>query len=230
VAGKKASVARPPSGKATRARRGAGDTAAQIAATARSILDAEGVDAVSMHRLARELDITPMAIYHHYENREALLQRIVADEIAILAALGERLSASGKSSRRLEKMVDAYLDYAFERPHMFDYVFNTFRDGGMKYPKDFRSRRSPSLTPLADRVAGLMEAGTLREDDVWEVTMQLWAHVHGYVTLYRTGRFDMDEKRFRALYHRAAKRLLRGLAPPLAARSTVRLPSQPLPS
>ena len=190
------------------------DTAAQIAAVAVKILEAEGADAVTMHRVARELGITPMAIYHHYENREALLQRIVDDEILALAALGDRLAASHRYNKSTEQFVDAYLDYAFERPHIFDYIFNTARGNVMKYPRDFRSRRSPSLTPVADRVTAMMQAGELRKDDAWEVTMQLWAHAHGYITMYRTGRFDMDEKAFRAFYHRAVKRLFQGLAAP----------------
>lgn len=190
------------------------DTAAQIVSTAVSILEREGVDAVTMHRVARELGITPMAIYHHYENREALLQRIVDDEVLKLAALGDRLAMSLRDDKSMEQIVDAYLDYAFERPHIFDYIFNTPRSNVMKYPGDFRRRRSPSLTPVADRVVTLMDEGTLRKEDAWEVTMQLWAHAHGYITMYRTGRFDMDEKAFRALYHRAVKRLFQGLAAP----------------
>jgi AcrR family transcriptional regulator len=190
------------------------DTATQIAATALRVLESEGVDAVTMHRVARELGITPMAIYHHYENREALLQLIVDDEILKLAAFGDRLAASPPHNSRMEQFVDAYLDYAFERQHLFDYIFNTPRSNVMKYPEDFRARRSPSLTPVADRVSAMMKAGQLRKGDVWEVTMQLWAHAHGYVTMYRTGRFDMDEKAFRAFYHRAVKRLFQGLAVP----------------
>jgi len=188
------------------------DTALQIAATALGILESEGVDAVTMHRVARELGVTPMAIYHHYENREALLQRIVDDEILKLAALGARLASSAAYTRRVEQFVDAYLDYAFERPHIFDYIFNSPRSNVMKYPEDFRMRRSPSLTPVADRVAAMMKDGQLRRNDVWEVTLQLWAHAHGYITMYRAGRFDMDEKAFRALYHRAVKRLFQGLS------------------
>ena len=67
------------------------------------------------------------------------------------------------------------------------------------------------MTPVADRVAEAMASGDLKSDDVWEVAMQFWAHVHGYVTMYRTGWFNLDEKQFRALYHRAAKRLVEGL-------------------
>lgn len=190
------------------------DTAQQIAATALRILESEGADAVTMHRVAREIGITPMAIYHHYRNRKALLQRIVDDEILKLVELGERLMASPRYGKSVEVFVDAYLDYAFERPHVFDYIFNMPRPDIRKYPQDFRARRSPSLNPVADRVAAMMVAGELRKDDVWEVSMQLWAHAHGYVTMYRAGRFDMDESAFRALYHRAVKRLFQGLAAP----------------
>jgi AcrR family transcriptional regulator len=214
VAGKTTRLATRARGKSAPVHKPGSGTAEQIVATALRILEAEGVDAVTMHRVARELGITPMAIYYHYKNREALLQRIVDDEILRLAAFAEQPATSRSSRDEVEEMVDPYIDYAFARGHVFDYVFNVARQNMMKYPQDFRARRSPSLTPLADRVARLMEAGRFTEDDVWEVTMQLWAHAHGYVTMYRTGRFDMDEKAFRALYHRAARRLFQGLYKP----------------
>jgi len=47
-----------------------------------TIADAGGVDALSVRRLARELGVTPMALYWHFENKEALLH-----------ALGDRLLA-----------------------------------------------------------------------------------------------------------------------------------------
>jgi AcrR family transcriptional regulator len=214
VGGKATRLASRAHGRSAPAHKPSSGTAAQIAATALRILEAEGVDAVTMHRVARELGITPMAIYYHYKNRGALLQRIVDDEILRLAAFDGRPATARSSRNELEEIVDAYIDYAFTRGHLFDYVFNVARQNMMKYPQDFRARRSPSLNPVADRVARHMEAGRLREDDIWEVTMQLWAHAHGYVTMYRTGRFDMDEKAFRALYHRALRRLLQGLSKP----------------
>jgi AcrR family transcriptional regulator len=44
------------------------------------VADAEGIDAVSVRRLARELGVTPMALYWHFDSKEALLH-----------ALGDRL-------------------------------------------------------------------------------------------------------------------------------------------
>lgn len=49
--------------------------------TALSILDAEGTEALSMRRLGRELQVTPMAIYNHVRGRRDLLDG-VADLVA----------------------------------------------------------------------------------------------------------------------------------------------------
>jgi AcrR family transcriptional regulator len=56
----------------------ASGTADRIAAEASAILRAEGADAVSMRRVASAVGITPMAIYRHFPNREALLRAVAA--------------------------------------------------------------------------------------------------------------------------------------------------------
>ena len=62
-----------------------------------------------------------------------------------------------------------------------------------------------------------MRSGKLRKDDAWDVAFELWALVHGYVALYRAGRIDLSEKKFRALCRRSLERLIDGLL--LLARS-----------
>ncbi|MEW9549633.1 TetR/AcrR family transcriptional regulator [Nonomuraea sp. NPDC050783] len=48
-------------------------TAQAIAERALEIGDAEGLDAVTIRRLAGELGVTPMALYWHYKNKDQLL-------------------------------------------------------------------------------------------------------------------------------------------------------------
>ncbi|MFJ4655444.1 TetR/AcrR family transcriptional regulator [Nocardia sp. NPDC088792] len=54
---------------------------AQIAATARELIETHGVQALTMRRLATELGATPMAVYHHVRNKDELLL-LVLDEAA----------------------------------------------------------------------------------------------------------------------------------------------------
>ncbi|MFD4831869.1 TetR/AcrR family transcriptional regulator [Streptomyces uncialis] len=51
---------------------------ARIVATARRILQEEGVDGLSMRRVAREVGTTPMALYHHVRDKDELLMLTLA--------------------------------------------------------------------------------------------------------------------------------------------------------
>lgn len=187
------------------------NTADRIAHVALSILEQEGPEAVSMRRVAEAVGVTPMAIYHHFPSREALLNTITDREFAKLLSYMQAHPLNGSAEHRLLAIMEGYVDYAFAQPRVFDFVFSRPRPGARQFPKDFRARRSPTLNPVADLLAAEMEKGFLKKDDVWEVAFALWAHVHGYVLLYRGGRIALSEKEFRKLLHRSIRRFLYGL-------------------
>lgn len=172
-----------------------------------------------MRRLARSIGITPMAIYHHFATREALLREIVDAEFDSFLQLLNKVPIFDAAEDQLAHALDAYVDYALSRPQIFDYVFSKPREDARRYPDDFRARRSPTLSPLADAVAKWMADGVIERDDIWEVTLELWAHAHGYVALYRAGRFSLAPDDFKELVHRSMRRLFHGLKTRSAGRS-----------
>ena len=187
------------------------NTAERVAAVALDILEHEGPEAVSMRRVAQAVGITPMAIYHHFPSREALLTTVTDREFAKLLSHIQAHPVRGTAEERLIAVMEGYVDYAFAQPRVFDFVFSRVRPGARQFPKDFQARRSPTLNPIADLLAAEMEKGHLKKDDVWEVAFALWAHVHGYLVLYRAGRIGLSEKQFRELLHRSMRRFLHGL-------------------
>jgi AcrR family transcriptional regulator len=186
-------------------------TEERIAETALKLLEAGGEDEVSMRRVATVVGITPMAIYHHFADRRALLNFVVDREFTKYSESLQAAPRRGNYESQILTCMDAYIDYAFAHPRIFDYVFAEPRPGARRFPEDFRARRSPTLNPVADLLQKAMEAGYLKQDDVWELAMELWAHTHGYVALYRGGRFDLPEKEFRALVRRSIRRMIHGL-------------------
>jgi AcrR family transcriptional regulator len=186
-------------------------TAEHIAQVALEILEAEGPEAVSMRRVASAVGITAMAIYHHFPGREALLNYITDREFAKLLEHIRAKPLRGNIEAKLISGMRFYVDYALQRPRVFDYVFSRPRPGARRFPKDFRARRSPTMNPVADTIAAGMEQGYLKKDDVWEIAFALWAHVHGYVMLYHAGRIGLPEKEFRELIHRSLRRFVHGL-------------------
>ncbi|KAA6462174.1 TetR/AcrR family transcriptional regulator [Acidobacteria bacterium AB60] len=186
-------------------------TPQKIYQCALGILEAEGAQAVSMRRIASEVGITAMAIYHHFSSREALLGAIVDSEFEQLVNFFAASGRNGTFENKVVHSLDGYMSYAFAHPRIFDYVFSSARAGARRFPEDFRARLSPTLNLVADMVAEGMKLGKLKRDDPWEVAMELWAHVHGYLMLYRAGRFSLDQEEFRKLVHRSLRRLLHGL-------------------
>jgi AcrR family transcriptional regulator len=186
-------------------------TAERIAEEALKILEKEGEDAVSMRRVAQAVGITPMAIYHHFPNREALLDFVVDREFTKFLGYIQARPGRGSWEVRLTNCMDSYIDYAFDRPCIFAYVFSQPRSNARRYPDDFRAQRSPTLNAIADLVAQAMDAGFLKRHDIWEIALQLWAHAHGYIMLYRAGRFHLSETEFRTLTRNSIRRMIHGL-------------------
>ena len=53
-------------------------TPREIVDQAIALADAEGLEAVTIRRLARALDVTPMALYWHFRNKDELLEGMAA--------------------------------------------------------------------------------------------------------------------------------------------------------
>jgi AcrR family transcriptional regulator len=63
----------------------------RIVEAALAIVAREGLEALSMRRLAQELDVWPMSVYRYFRDKDELLDAVVeaaADEVAVAAGLG----------------------------------------------------------------------------------------------------------------------------------------------
>jgi len=58
------------------------------------ILDAEGLEALSMRRLAKELGVEAMALYHHFPNKDAILDGVVERIVAETGGQGLPLESA----------------------------------------------------------------------------------------------------------------------------------------
>lgn len=182
----------------------------KICAVALGLLDEAGDGAgVTMRRVAAGAGITPMAIYKHFPNREALLESATATEYKRIQGYFRRANARTEVPG-LRGML-GYLDYALDHPHLFQYMFSSARADAYAYPYGLNDGKSPTMNILFEVVGTLMSRGALRKDDVFETSLAIWAHAHGLIALYLSGRIKLSRKRMRELYLRSLNRLLDGL-------------------
>lgn len=186
-------------------------TKQRITGAARRLLESGGTRDVSLRRVAAAVGLTPMAVYRHHAGLEAMLEAVADEGFLELADRVRTRQGRGSGRARLRKAMSAYVDYALERPQLFDLMFVERRQAARRYPEGFRAGLSPTGNLLVAAVRDAMSDGSFRRDEPWEVAMAIWAHVHGLVVLQRSGRFSLASVPFRGFCRRSLARLLRGL-------------------
>lgn len=86
-----------------------------IVAAARTIVDREGLDRLTMRHLGRELGVEAMSIYHHVPNKAALLDLVVADVLAPLhdtAADGSASASIAEFARAVRALLVGRSEFA----------------------------------------------------------------------------------------------------------------------
>lgn len=93
--------------------RGAGLSRAQIIEAAIALLDAEGLGALTVRRLARQLDVEPPALYWHFANKDEICRAVVAE---ISAQLRVDSTGAGTPREALEQHLGAIREHWLRHP------------------------------------------------------------------------------------------------------------------
>ena len=88
-----------------------------ILAAARQVRDGGG-GPVGMRSTAAVLGVDPMALYHYFPNKQALLDALVAQAFAPLDELPRRLARLPPGVARLRELADAYLRCVLSAPQV----------------------------------------------------------------------------------------------------------------
>jgi AcrR family transcriptional regulator len=188
-------------------------TRSAILTTAWRLFAVDGLDGISMRRIAERVRVTPMALYRHFPSKEAIVDALVAQAFA---RWEERVAAitARKPRAWLQRFGAEYVDFALDQPRHFEAAFLLRTPSTRRYPDDFASGKSPAFVMGIPRIEACIAAGLFRPAPPLEIAMSLWGHAHGLLILYRTGRFAISPAGFRALYLRSLDRLFEGIEQP----------------
>jgi AcrR family transcriptional regulator len=186
----------------------------KIFEAARELYLKEGVEGVSMRKVADSVGISATAIYRHFESKDVLIQAVVVEGLTVLEDHLKPALAAGTAYERLRALIDGFLEFALAKPQFFDAAFLIPNPIG-PFGDEIVKHNWTTFQIALEQIAECMERGVFRRDDPMETAITIWAEVHGLVTLYRTGRLGGDEDAFRAIYRRAVERVLAGLEPRL---------------
>jgi TetR/AcrR family tetracycline transcriptional repressor len=201
------------SSSGTAPHRGAGQRAGltrdAVLGAARRVADEEGVDRLTMRRLAAELGVMPNALYTYFPHKEALLDALVDD---LLAGIDLDGSWSGDWRDGLVRIMDASRRLLLAHPRLVPVIIG-------------RPGLGPNAARLGELSLGLLARGGLEGERAVEAFQVLLAYSLGFAAFQaprlgvdaaaRTARAELAEASFAGLPGDRFPRMRR-LAGPLA--------------
>jgi AcrR family transcriptional regulator len=150
--------------------------------TARQIIETEGLDRLSLGRLAQALGVKAPSLYHHVQNKTDLL--LAVNTLTLLDLVGAMQTAIAAASHdprdRLRAMANAYRAYAHAHPVAYSLLYSSTEPA--LYP-DAQLSEALAL-PLQELMAALTGP-----EAALDALRGAWALLHGFVTLELSGQF-----------------------------------------
>ncbi len=161
-------------------------TRQKIRDAARRMFVQRGYEATTMRAIAAKIGYTPTAIYHHFEDKEALVAELSTLDFRAFAQALQDIGAVADPVERLRRTGRAYVAFGVANPMHYQFLFMTRR------PKESPNRtaqRDPGEDAygfLRQTCADAIAAGRLRPEftDADEVAQIAWGAMHGLVALH----------------------------------------------
>lgn len=156
---------------------------------AQHLLEAEGLEAVTLRRIAREAGVSHGAPLRHYPTLAALLSRVATRGFRLLRdaiAGGAEAPNIGTGPReRLEAAGRAYVEAAVEHPGLFALMFRFDRLDVTD--DDLLTEGTEAFETLVRLVRAAQDSGWYPERDTRVLAGAMWAAVHGLAQLWAQG-------------------------------------------
>jgi len=153
-----------------------------IVEAARDLLAEGGPTSLSMRQVAERVGLSATALYHYFDNKEALVRQVVGQAFLRFGEYLERAAATHPrgSLERVHALGEAYLQFATENESYFRVLFSIQRDD----PRGLEDiPEGGGFDLLREAVEAAIESGAMRPIQPDLVALYLWSVAHGVMTI-----------------------------------------------
>ena len=155
------------------------------------ILREEGVDALSLRRLANRLGVSRTAPYNHYKNKESLLCAVAEEGFRRFSLAMERVEKEGRfkdGQSMMRAYTLAYVTFARENQEYYDLMYGRSSWQSEEHGKSLSETARSTLRDFVQRLRSHQEQNQIRQDvDVAQFAQLYWGTLHGISRLLLDG-------------------------------------------
>jgi AcrR family transcriptional regulator len=180
-----------------------------ILLAARRIARSDGWPALTIRKVADEIEYSPSIVYEYFASKDAILLALLQEGFALLSAQMRQVAATvGDPAGRIHQLAGAYWQFARDHRELYQ-VMHGFAGGAIDL-----AARGEAAQEVCDLVEAALidwaqQAGVPLDDPLGAAEIA-WSLLHGMVSLTIIDGITPDDGRARELIERATTTLLAG--------------------
>ncbi len=159
-----------------------GDLHSALVQAGLRVLDARGVEALTLREVAREAGVSHAAPYHHFSDKTALLAAIAEHGFHSLNACVLALEPNMDARGQLQCMALAYVNFAQTHRALFRLMFGGTLGQRTQFPGLYAASKV-GFGALIDVISRGQTSGAFAAGDPLEHTKTVWSLMHGWTVL-----------------------------------------------
>ena len=156
---------------------------AQVVDAALAIADADGLEAVTLARVAAALGVRSPSLYNHVAGREGLIQGAAAHATRELAVALRRAATGRAGADAIHGVAAAQRGYALAHPGRYAATVAAPAPGDVEHER--------AAAEAVDVLSAVLGATGLEGDDLIHAARALRSAVHGFAALESAGGFGL---------------------------------------
>lgn len=158
-----------------------GNVREDLIALGREILESEGLDAITLRRLTREIGVNPTNFYNHFPNMDYLYAAIKVEGFNELVELDRR--AIERADSRVEAvraLAHEYVFFAIRHPNLYRLMFDHYHD--FDTHRELKEKSDQAMAFVVETLYGediFDPANPLQFYQTYPLAITCWSLFHG---------------------------------------------------
>jgi AcrR family transcriptional regulator len=193
-------------------------TRSALLAVAGQILDADGVESLTVRRVAEAAGTTTRAVYTIFGDKSGLLRALFQTMAETMRRHHEAVPVMNDPFEEIQQLALAYRAAALEQRNLYDFYYRSLRPHA-KISTEDAALAFRTFERVLSTLRRIVDAGLFGSRTVDSTGLQLWALVHGLASLELRGFLADSDQVARERWRSAVGAALAGYQQPTRASS-----------
>ena len=173
----------------------------QILEATIQIIKEEGLDNLSIRKIAQKIEYSPAVVYHYFKNKEDILEHTIHQQYVSLVQGMQALTEIEDPEVLIAELGRKYINWALENPELYKAIMlnsspNVLKNSSVLFKGVARER--PAIGLLVET---LNKIGIYNEEKAESTAQLIWATTFGLIIRMITENTDEEHRQYLIDHH-----------------------------